>query len=346
MSCVACGGSNPHEARFCVTCGVPLGSQGDPGPDGAESPGLVPMELGDFLERSLTVYRANFGPFFLIALVAHIPILVLTLVLGGDMQSPEPAETVELSEAIADIRGPLIVTIALALVASYFSTVLSAASVAAVSQYYVDGRVGPEHCFRRAWYRIASLSGSYFVISFALMGAVLAFAGVALLFYLLVGWVFSAVGLESIGAAVGAIGFTALTVFGIVLFFYLLVVWFFIVECIVLERKRPMDSLWRSRELVQGSFWRVFLIGLVFTLLAVGVTFVAGLADLLLSQISTALSSIFFVVVSAVITPFLWIGRTLVYYDLRVRKEQYTMDDLAADMGLSPPPAEAEVEVE
>ena len=310
MSCVACGGSNPHEARFCVTCGVPLGSQGDPGPDGGGSLGLVPMELGDFLERSLAVYRGNFGPFILIALVAHVPVLILTLLSGGDAQSAEPAQTVDAAEAIAELGGVLIGTILLALVAGYFSTVLSAASVAAVGQYYVAGRIDVGYCLRRAWYRIASLSVAYVVFALAMVGA-------GALMFLLV---------------------------GIPLFFYLLVVWFFFVECIVLERRKPMDSLWRSRDLVQGNFWRVFLIGLVYTLLAVGATVLAGLADLLLSEISPVLSSIFLVAVSALITPFAWIGRTLVYYDLRVRKEQYTMDDLAADMGLSPPSAEVETE--
>ena len=306
MNCVACGGSNPHEARFCVTCGVPLGAQGDPGPGGGAGFTLAPMELGDFLERSLAVYRGNVGPFILIALVAHIPVLILTLLSGGDVQSAETTQAVDAAEAIADLGAVLIATVALALVAGYFSTVLSAASVAAVGQYYVDGRIDVGYSLRRTWYRIASLSVAYVVFALAMVGAFV-------LMFLLV---------------------------GIPLFFYLLVVWFFFVECIVLERKKPLDSLWRSRDLVQGNFWRVFLIGLVYTLLAVGVTFVAGLADMLLSQISTVLSSVFLVAVSALITPFLWIGRTLVYYDLRIRKEQYTMDDLAADMGLSPPSAE------
>jgi hypothetical protein len=264
------------------------------------------MELGDLLEKSLAVYRGNFGPFILIALVAHIPVLILTLLSGGDVQSAETTEAVDAAEAIADLGAVLITTVALALVAGYFSTVLSAASVAAVGQYYVDGRIDPGYCLRRAWYRIASLSVAYVVFALAMVGA-------GVLMFVLV---------------------------GIPLFFYLLVVWFFFVECIVLERKKPLDSLWRSRDLVQGNFWRVFLIGLVYTLLAVGVSFVAGLADMLLSQISWILSSVFLVAVSALITPFLWIGRTLVYYDLRIRKEQYTMDDLASDMGLSPPSAE------
>ncbi len=271
---------------------------------------LDPKELGDFLEESLAVYRGNFKPFILIALLAHIPVLILTLLSGGDVQGAETTEAVDVAEAIADLGGILVATIVLALVAGYFNTLLSAASVSAVGQYYLAGRIDLGYCLRRPWYRIASLSLTYVVFSLAMVGA----------------------------------GVLMLLLIGIPLFFYLLVVWFFFVECIVLERKKPMDSLWRSRDLVQGNFWRVFLIGLVYTLLAVGATLVAGLADLLLSQISQVLSDAFLVAVSALITPFAWIGRTLVYYDLRVRKEQYTMDDLADEMGLSPPSAEVKVE--
>ena len=311
MNCVACGGGNPHEARFCVTCGVPLGSQGDPGPDEIDGRGtLAPKELGDFLEESLAIFRGNFRPFILISLVAHIPVLALALLSGGGVQSAEPAETVEVGEALAELGTVLIGTLVAAFVVGYFNTVMSAASVMAVGQRYLEGRIDIGYCLTRAWYRIASLSASYVVVALALVGA----------------------------------GVLIFVIVGIPLFFYLLVVWFFFVECIMLERKRPLDSLWRSRDLVQGSYWRVFLIGLVYTLLAVGISIVAGLADALLSQISPVVSSIVVAGVSALITPFLWIGRTLVYYDLRVRKEQYTMDDLAADMGLSPPAEEVEVE--
>ena len=311
MSCVACGGSNPHEARFCVTCGVPLGSQGDAGPDElGDRRTLAPKELGDFLEESFAIFRGNFKPFILISLVAHIPVLALALVSGGDAQTVEPSESVEVAEVLAELGPVLVGTLVAAFIAGYFNTFLSAASVMAVGQYYAGVRIDIGYCLRRAWYRIASLSAGYVVVALALVGA----------------------------------GVLILVLIGIPLFFYLLVVWFFFVECIMLERKKPMDSLWRSRDLVQGSYWRVFLIGIVYTLIAVGISVVAGLADALLSQISPILSSLVVAGVSALITPFLWIGRTLVYYDLRARKEHYTMDDLAADMGLSPPSAEVEVE--
>ena len=107
------------------------------------------------------------------------------------------------AEAIASLGTVLIATLVLAFVAGYFNTVLSAASVAAVSQYYVEGKIDLGYCLRRAWYRIASLSAVYVVFALALVGA----------------------------------GVLIFVLIGIPLFFYLLVVWFFFVECIMLERK-------------------------------------------------------------------------------------------------------------
>ena len=107
------------------------------------------MELGDLLDRSLSVYRRNFGPFILISLVAHVPIFVLMLFSGGDVQSAEPAQTVDVSEALAELGAALIAALVIAFVAGYFNTVLSAASVAAVGQYYVGGSIDPGYCLRR-----------------------------------------------------------------------------------------------------------------------------------------------------------------------------------------------------
>ena len=112
----------------------------------------------------------------------------------------------------------------------------------------------------------------------------------------------------------------------------------------MLERKGSLESLWRSRELVSGGFLRVLAIGVVFTLIQLAFLLPALMVSAVLSFVSSILSTVFFAAVSALITPFLWIGRTLVYYDLRVRKEQYTIDQLAADLGLPPPSAEVNAE--
>ena len=298
MNCPVCGNANPHEARFCVTCGVPLGSQGDMGPsDGVRRRGLTPMDIGGLLEETVSIYRRNYGPFILISLVGQIPAILLSLFSGGDAPAVDSDPIgVDLARII-----PLLGFVALTLfVILYTHYMASAASVMAVSQYYTAGRIDVGYCFKRAWYKIASLSAAYVVFGLSLIGA----------------------------------GVLSLFIVGIPLFFYLLVVWFFFIECIMLERKSPLDSLWRSRELVQGNFWRVFLIGIAYTVIALAFGLIVGMADFALSAISPILGVVAAAAIGVLIAPVSLIGRTLVYYDLRARKEGYTMDDLAADAAL------------
>ena len=96
----------------------------------------------------------------------------------------------------------------------------------------------------------------------------------------------------------------------------------------MLDRKGPLDSLWQSRDLVSGSFWRIFGIGLGFTAIIILASVFAQILVSTLIPNSHFLAIIFLSVVSIVILPIGWIGRTLVYYDLRLRKEAYTIDDL------------------
>lgn len=171
----------------------------------------------------------------------------------------------------------------------------SAASVMGISQYYLVGQMDIGYCFKRAWYKILSLYIAFMVFGLVLIGA----------------------------------GFLTIILIGLPLLLYLFTVWFFFVECIMLDRKGPLDSLWQSRDLVSGSFWRVFGIGLGFTSIIVLASVFAQVLVSTLMPNSHFVAIIFLSIVSIVILPIGWIGRTLVYYDLRVRKEGYAIDDLA-----------------
>ena len=90
---------------------------------------------------------------------------------------------------------------------------------------------------------------------------------------------------------------------------------------LMLERLGPVESVVRSWRLVEGYWWRTFGIGLIFILLAFAATFLGSLLimplDLLGSSVLNGLAS---ALISAVVAPFINIGSTVVYLDLRARQ--------------------------
>ena len=127
-----------------------------------------------------------------------------------------------------------------------------------------------------------------------------------------------------------------LIIIGIPLFFYLLVIWFFAIPAVVFEGMGGIDALKRSRQLTRGSWWRLFGIGIVFTLLIVAIGIVGGALSFVLVFISPKLFAIGLVVTAALLTPIYYVGSVLVYVDLRVRKEGYTLQALSDDVARRP----------
>ena len=121
-------------------------------------------------------------------------------------------------------------------------------------------------------------------------------------------------------AAGVAIGLAALIVPGV----YLLIRWFFVVQCVVIEDKRGFDALARSGQLVRDNWWRVFGIVLVAQLVAVIPALLIGVpldaaAD---SADREVLSLAGDMLASIVTAPFVAIVTTLLFYDLRARREE------------------------
>ncbi|MBV9278575.1 MAG: hypothetical protein JOZ41_00695 [Chloroflexi bacterium] len=112
-----------------------------------------------------------------------------------------------------------------------------------------------------------------------------------------------------------AIGFVLLVIPGI----FLLVRLAFVSPAIVLERQGIGGALSRSWELVAGSWWRAFGIGLlVFVIAGVG----EGLLGAILGRsVSPQVAQVVGVLVGMLFQPFTTGALVLMYYDLRIRKE-------------------------
>jgi hypothetical protein len=122
-------------------------------------------------------------------------------------------------------------------------------------------------------------------------------------------------------------------------------IWFAFVPFVVtLEKRSGRAALGRSRELVQGNFWRVLFGYIVlcfvplYVILIAAINIVASALGLTILDgmpyqlVTIAVSSLF----ALLLAPYLNLVLTLFYYDLRARKENYNEELLAQDMGYKP----------
>jgi hypothetical protein len=123
-----------------------------------------------------------------------------------------------------------------------------------------------------------------------------------------------------------------LTVLGIPLFIYFAIALVFFPQVILIEGAGSLEALRRSRELVQRSWWRVFGICIVYICLGFAGSLAMATPGLLLETYNETLGSLSVTLGTVVILPFFYIGQALVYFDLRVRKEGYTVERMADEL--------------
>ena len=190
----------------------------------------------------------------------------------------------------------------LALASLLIGIVAGAASIFCLGQVLAGRSVDVMDCYGRALSVLLPLLAATIIVSLALIGS-------AILMLVLI---------------------------GIPLFFYVLVIWFFAVQAVVIENRSTFDALKRSQELVKGNWWRVFGIGVVFILLGIALLIPAIIVSVIVGLINAVLANVVLGVAVALVTPVLYIGSTLLYIDLRVRKEGYGLQDLVDDLARRP----------
>jgi hypothetical protein len=226
-----------------------------------------------------------------------------------------------------------------------FQPLLEGALVHAVSQRYLEHETGVGESFGASLRRSPALIGARLIptlIGLAISGAI--FGIFALMGYQSVKQLSSGEpDLESLGTlmALGMLGIGVLGIITLVGVAFMVRI-FFTSQAAMAEQTGPWQSLVRSWRLTQGSFWRILGYWLVIWLLAYILMLIPGLVmnipmailqvDLRVQMvISTCVGSVFAVIV----TPFNLIAYTLMYYDLRVRKEGFDLEQQASSL-LSP----------
>jgi len=229
----------------------------------------------------------------LLAIVAIVEvILVVVGIFAGIFSLQQPI-------AGGDIES-LIISVVIFLVAVIVAYPLMAgALIHAVSEQYLRQKISIGQAYRFAWRRFGAILGAW-ILAFLAVAGIIAIC-ISVVIFSWVGWICVVVG------SVAAI--------------YLMVGWIFLCQAALLEGLGPIAALSRSWALVKGNWWRVFGIMLVVSLIAVAIGAILGLIPVVGETIGSIL-----------VAPIVITSATLLYYDLRVRKEGYSLEALAEEL--------------
>ena len=295
--------------------------------------GLRPRSIGELLDAAFTLYRRNFVLLVSIAAVVQLPYAVIQLVVFratdvashsssvqnlnttlGNNGTLTPAQTSQLTSDVGALAVYFGVTLLVQLIIVYPLSL--AATTHAVSNRYLDLAATVGSSYRAALSMWRSLIAMVLLLGVIVGGTL----GVAIV----------------LGVASGSFGGIAvLLLMAFVFAVFVLVRATVAAQSIVIERLSGLGGLRRSWALTRRFFWRLVGILLVLVLLQLIVGSVFSLPILAVTSavpsdvrqmISQAVSS-----VSAIfVVPVTLVTLTLVYYDLRIRREGFDIEMLTA----------------
>ena len=250
--------------------------------------------LGEILNQTFVIYGRRFRQFAGLTAVVQVPVTLLALIPGDGLTTFIVLNIINL----------------FALIAIYGAT------ISGVGQHYVTGDVVVGTCYARVLWRMVSM---------IVLGTILAALTVA---------VIMAIDVQT--------PLLVSLLFVVVLVAYLVYL-AVAAPVVIVEGYRSLGALRRSYGLVRRSEWRLVGNLAVYLLVAFGLSVVLLLPFLLVSFVaapdattfvSQAIQIIGSAVVGVIVPPVIFIAATLLYYDLRVRNEDYDVVRLSQEMGL------------
>lgn len=269
---------------------------------------LHPMTLGDILDGSFKLFKANARTVLLIVAVIYLPLQVVsafsmrdTIGVGLFNVFNDPSITsTEIDQTQQDM-GQLVIQLiagALSLLATPF---IAGAIARVVGASYLGEEVGPAEALRSAGRKFGPLLGSFILVHLA--------EGVGLL-----------------ACLIGAV--------------FVMPMFVMVAPAIVVENLGPIEGMKRSWNLTKNRYWQVLGIALLSG-------FIASMLGSILSQVPTLVAmlvggSFAWVIValagvaaSMLSAPIVTIVATLLYFDARIRNEAFDLQVMAHDLNAS-----------
>ena len=255
--------------------------------------------LTDILSETFVIYGRHFWKFVVLVAVVQVPATLLVFI---PMEGRAAALVFNFVNVIA-------------LMLAYGATIY------AVGQHYVTNSVSVGGCYARVLWRVVSIVVLAVILA-ALMVSVLLLSEVTAL------------------AVIPLLLLAAASLLGYAIYLTAAA------PAVIIEGYRSLTALRRGFNLARSSEGRILGHLLVYSLVAVGMLVVlilpfgiAAVATTPEEEISTINLSpammLGSVVVGVVVPPVTYIATTLLYYDLRVRKEGYDVSRLSSEMGVA-----------
>jgi hypothetical protein len=266
-----------------------------------EAPQLRPLGIGEILDVAMKIVWRNAGTLLRVVVFVVLPVQIASTLIAVSA-TPSADNSFSGNDAAA-----LVVGAGAAGILSFIgSTLASGACFRAIASAYLGHRTGWRDSIRYALHRLLSIL-----------------------------WVTILVGIVTV------LGFILCIIPGI----YLGVGVSLAIPVLLTEDARGGSALGRSRALVSGNWWRVFaVVALGYLLSAILGGAIEGLVAALTtvsttpdSVVSALVSIVAGTVSSLVTTPFVAAFLTVLYFDLRVRKEAFDLQLLAERIGVEPP---------
>lgn len=269
---------------------------------------MRPLSSTELLDAAFQIYRHIFVPLVMLGAIGFLPFFAITIGFVWVGSTPDPR-----------IMARLVI---LLLPALLWYAVADAAMILITSEHYRGRPMTPGAALRAVFPRcgriiLASLGKYGFILGgfiiFTIAGTIVTF---------LVGLVF-----QTDNAAAFAIVFTIILMSGLMAWtLYALARYFAIPGIVILENLAARAALSRARVLSKGEIRRickiyaltVLLIGIATVVVSVAVMIPFGMASLAANVITSLFNTLSY--------PFFSVVTTLLYYDVRVRKEGYDLE--------------------
>ena len=275
---------------------------------------LRPMGIGDIVDETFRLYRENFMLFVATCAVLEVPVQIINFLIQLSAPvaaplTPGPSLTSEQASALAAVSAAGSIG---ALVGAFAAAIMTAALAVAISNRYLNRSVSVGDAYRATMNRLGPL----------LLAIV--WAGVRLIL----------------------LGIACIVLVGIPFLIYFGVAWSLLSQVVMLENVGGIRASARSRELIRGYWWKTLGLLVVTWLLVTILTAIpAGVVGAIVgsgagsSGTGLLITGIVGLILGVLTRPIPIAAMTLLFYDLKIRKEAFDLEAMVQQAGAPPPNA-------